>query len=75
MKNQIFFSIIIPILALISKTKEAGTGYKCWDQTTSTDCACSGPIGKCSCSTSPNVRQGWLCTITSNGDSVRKKML
>ena len=42
--------------------------------TRSTDCACSdqtGGVGTCSCTTSPNTRQGWLCKKDTNGDSVK----
>ena len=40
------------------------------------DCACSdltGGVGTCSCTTSPNSRQGWLCVYNAtNGDSVNQ---
>ena len=54
-------------------------GYNCCDQLQvncspqSNDCTCSdqtGGVGTCSCSSTPNSRQGWLCIKNSNGDSV-----
>ena len=52
-------------------------GYLCCDElslssngctTKAKDCTCSdqtGGVGTCSCVTSPNTRQGWLCTSYS----------
>ncbi len=47
---------------------EYSNSYKCCDQTDSKDCACSekkGGIGLCSCLTSSNTRQGWLCKVNT----------
>ena len=70
-KSRQFLRIICLIVSLYLTRVECGVDFtKCSDNTFSTDCACSGPIGICQCLKSTNSRSGWLCTQTLFGDSV-----
>jgi hypothetical protein len=74
-----FQLLLISIYFLIDFCECAG--FFCCDslnnKTSSKDCACSnlaGGVGTCSCSSSPNTRQGWLCKKDANGDSVSSNL-
>jgi hypothetical protein len=56
----------------------SSNAYKCCDSLNSAansgDCTCSdltGALGTCSCTSSPNSREGLPCIKDSNGDSVK----
>ena len=77
MNHQFLFIFCSCIVLQFSSSYAAGGGYPCCDalnpSAQNADCSCSdqtGGIGTCSCKTSPNTRQGWLCKKDAYGDSV-----
>jgi hypothetical protein len=63
------FNIILIIFS-IALTIDVTNGYKCFDNSSSTDCSCVTGVCSCSPKTPTNVRQGLSCAIVNSVDSV-----